>query len=618
MPPILLAAISFVSLFLLCCAFGRRLLIWVRIDDLTPLERITISLALGLGALHFVSFALFAAHIATPLIFRVTLTLLALALIMDITSTLRDVRDLRPRSALLGWQRVCLTFVAAAALVTFLAAACPVTDSDGLSYHLAAANRWLQAGGFVYLPTLTYTNWPSCVETLFATLVAVHPDIPPALVQYLFGLIGISAAYCNGRVAGGRAAGIVASTTMLAYAVYWEEMTHAEVDLGTTAFASTAILCVQLSQSRNCRRLLVLAAALAGLAASTKLNGVWVIISLMLVTALTPRMSSRTDDAGRETADPPRMRASRALLLGLIAFLVVAPWLIKSWIVASNPVYPVGFNLFGGREWTAEGWPRIQHYFLLMTIPWGMAPTRMNAMIGRLTIAAVFLLPALIVFPRTRRSIVAVPARFAALFALCISVGSGYNLRFLQPGYPGACAAFGSWLGERAGRAAWIVCLVTALLGFRVCKNVLGKNALAIVRYNVGAITRDEYLTERLPDYPIVQVANATLPPRSRLLICTWEEATAYYRPYAYRPNYWLQDSIHYDTQERLIGDLRRLRITHLVLTQNEEWCSRSEICKGRNEHETRALTRLAEERGALLAQRGAYSFYRLNLEPRR
>ena len=120
------------------------------------------------------------------------------------------------------------------------------------------------------------------------------------------------------------------------------------------------------------------------------------------------------------------------------------------------------------------------------------------------------------------------------------------------------------------------------------------------------------------PDYPIVQFANGNLAPESRILVSTWQEQTALYRPFALRANYWLQDSVHYDSEQRLIEDVRRLRITHLIHQPlDEEWCGGSKMCRGRRDNESRALRSLAQTMATPLVEWKGVTLYRLDLSAR-
>jgi hypothetical protein len=341
---------------------------------------------------------------------------------------------------------------------------------------------------------------------------------------------------------------------------------------------------------------------LAGFASTTKLLGVWAIFATAVVVLL---------------ARPPegvdrKQRLRESIGVAALGLLCVIPWLVRTWVVAGNPLYPMFFRVFGGREWTAEGWPRIQHYFLLMNTPPGLAPTQANLLLGRIGLVGLALVTSFIVWRATRNSPLAVPARFAAFFTVGALLGSGFNLRFLMAAYPSVCLCAGVRLARfrRAPALAVVLCVLLGASALRSQLRAGGGTAFSVAS---GTMSRDAYLRSMLDDYPIVEYANANLPRDAVILVGTWEEENAYYRPLALRANYWLQDSVHYDSPQRLDADIARLGVSHLVLRpMDPDWCGKSSVCNGRDINETRMLFDLAARRGEKLFEANGITFYRL------
>lgn len=605
MPPLLLGTLLFFGLLLLSAALGRRLLRALRLPITAPAERGVLAAGLGLGALQALPFALFALGIGKPVVFRLAVVSLALVLLPDLRAVFRCAWRHRPIfRALRGWEGGILVILIALLSAIYLHALCPVTDDDGLSYHLTAAVRFLREGRFHYLPTLTYTNWPLGVEMWFALLLGLHPEAPVGLAQFACGLLTLAAVYLLGSRIGGRFVGTAAAALMTLYRVYWHQMAQAHVDLGMTLFATLAVFALlRAGEGREeGGKWVRLAGLFAGLAATTKLSGLWVPVALTLVLWQPPL--SRAEGGRRESA----------LACLLVALVVVAPWFVRTWAVTGNPFYPLFYPLLGGHEWTAEGWPRIQHYFFLLNMFPGLPPTRSALLAARLSLIALALLICTAVYLGTRRSVLAIPARFAAFFTLCVWGASGYNLRFLLAAYPSVMLSLASRLRGKERIAAPFACALAALMAWHIVGRA-NPGLAAAARFALGTLSREEYLSVHLEDYEVVEYANRHLPADARLLIGTWKEQTALYRASALRANYWLQDSIHYDTPERLEADLKRLGVTHLVLKPMEpEWCPRSEVCRGRERNETRALSDLARRRGVQLFAANGVSLYRLDL----
>ena len=91
---------------------------------------------------------------------------------------------------------------------------------------------------------------------------------------------------------------------------------------------------------------------------------------------------------------------------------------------------------------------------------------------------------------------------------------------------------------------------------------------------------------------------------------------TALYRARTLVADYWTQDSIHYDSDQRLEEDLRRLGVTHLVIqTKYPNWCSTSAACANRQSIEQPSLLRLAARVGRILASTDKVALYSLYLD---
>ncbi len=136
----------------------------------------------------------------------------------------------------------------------------------------------------------------------------------------------------------------------------------------------------------NQHRLFILAGIFCGAAIGTKLTAL--IPAFLLGVGLIPMMLLRgfeerhghaqtnTDEHGRElgteTRTPIPQSPIPSILLSAVAalsrrriilhplsfilllLLIPSPWLIKSFVLHGNPVYPAAYNTFGGPEWSAE------------------------------------------------------------------------------------------------------------------------------------------------------------------------------------------------------------------------------------------------------------------------
>ena len=610
---VLFGLIELFGIALFSAALGRRLLRLLRVPIRNAAERGIFAAALGIGAWQAVPFGLFALRVGSPGVIRIVTGILALLLLPDALAVLRGGgRWLRHARLPQTGDRVF-----AAALLLLLSALlvhalCPVVDGDAVGYHLVIALRWLEAGQFVYIPTITPTNWPAGIEMTDALRLALNPNAALATTRWLCGVLTIAGIFLYARRLGDVRYGMVALCLLLLYdgassLGFWHQMTLGMVDVGTAVFTTLAIFALHLSalepeKSDSWNRLAIV---LTGFAACTKLTGLWIVAALTLTRLL---LALYRGD-GRVSA------IRQAGLFGLLAFCVVLPWFLKTWAVTGNPVYPIAYGIFGGIEWTPAGWGIYQRAHMIRNTPPGYPPTAAVLRTSHAVIAGIFFGIAALTLKRTRRSALAIPAGAAALFAAIEGIANYFLPRFLMPIIPVALLCIGVWVARsRERRIAPFAAAGFALLTVLFCFRRLNETLPEAWRVAAGSVPLDEYRARHIPDYPMARYVNSHLPPGTPLFIGTEDTEIAMYHAQAMWPDRWLQDSVHYAPAERLEADLQRLKVHYLVLkTAWPESCPRSHYCRQRSSEETPALVDLAARRGVKQTEIGEYAFYFLD-----
>lgn len=590
--PLLLGLACLTCFAALASALGLRLLRWLRLENLNEFETVVLATGLGIGALQAVPVILFATGIGRPTAFRIVFATLGILLIPDLIRFARALggvcRAVRRSS---WWERTIAVIVLALMAAIFLRTVCPPVDGDALSYHLAAAKRFLQAGRFVFLPSVTHSNWPLGIELLYAALQAVDSSAPVAIVQFLLGCVTLGAVWLLARQIGGRFAAAVAVVLLLLDNGIWQEMTMAYVDLGTTAFATLAVYSFAraLRVADGSPPCLTSAAIFTGLAATTKLNGMWVIVALTIVVLTTG-------------GDDFRRRAARAARFGVIAAVVVSPWFIRTWVLTGNPLYPAFFGVFGGREWTAAGFARLHEFYLRLNVIPGVPTTQAVLQGSHAALAAVGIGIAVVVCRLNTHSEVDIPARFAASFFALMCTFSILNLRFMMALLPATVICVACRFRRAEGIAGAVLVIAAAVLALRLGAWKLDPNLRTAIAVATGTKSTADYQREGVLDYDVVQFANKSLPVNARIAVSELAVDAALYDRQTFWTDYWMQDSFHYDSQDRLAQDFRRLGITHLVVqTTYPPWCDASHACFNRNNVERTMLLDLARKRGTLL-----------------
>ena len=226
---------------------------------------------------------------------------------------------------------------------------------------------------------------------------------------------------------------------------------------------------------------------------------------------------------------------------GLLIF--TAPWLLKNWAYAGNPLFPYASAIFGGRSLTLDHYARLlgeNRQFLPMdhglmsylTLPWRLTMPQEGEtqFLGPLILAFLPLL-AFLKLPDGRWK------RLAWLTGLYLVLGlcSTHMLRFLMPGFLMLFMLVGKAVAQSGGavkKTAW------AALGLSAVLN-MGSYALLSARYFdgmgvwSGRENREEYLDRKMI-YSYEPLARwcGNLPSDSSILVVGDARGQYYPRPF--------------------------------------------------------------------------------------
>ena len=359
-------------------ALGRLILRGIGLlDRLGPWERLAVGYGLGTTGLGLATLILGRMDWLDPWLVRVGLALPILMELVGVagvrlrTPMIRDPDEgsvpafkSRPPGAG-GWSWPSILGFAAVAgpflWIMALGAMLPTVDFDAIEYHLQGPKEYFQAGRIAFLPHNVYTSMPFGIEMLHLLGMEVVDDwwLGALVGQLLVALFAPMAAVLIGLVAGrigsNRAAWIAAIaylTTPWIYrlgvlpyvegplcyfhaALIW---TVARGDLGRSPAERSASLLPEAKADSNRWGLVV--GLLTGGAMAIKYPA---LVSAVIPFSIWALWASWRAGNGRV-----------AMAFGLGVALVMAPWLGKNVIDTGNPVYPLGYKVFGGGHWTPQ------------------------------------------------------------------------------------------------------------------------------------------------------------------------------------------------------------------------------------------------------------------------
>ena len=222
----------------------------------------------------------------------------------------------------------------------------PRITGDGQNYHLLMPKMMTLSHGFAFIPFKPITNWPLNVEMLFAAAWIVWNYILAKLVHFLIGGLLLTGVYFFTKEVHSRFAAMLAVILLFMNDVVLRVMVVSYSDLGIALFFFFSFWFVtkSLNEPEKERGYLILAGIFCGAMAGCKLNG---FMGGLVLGILYLGVKIRHKDFHKSFG-------KLILYFGTPAILLLLPWLIKSAILTSNPVYPFMYDIFGGPQWDKE------------------------------------------------------------------------------------------------------------------------------------------------------------------------------------------------------------------------------------------------------------------------
>lgn len=226
------------------------------------------------------------------------------------------------------WWKVLLGVgLAAYGVYTFIHALAPEVSPDGVAYHLGNVAKWHREGGWRWHTTNMYANLPMGVEMLFLFAYSFGRHSAAALVHWQFYLAVPFLILSFARRFGFPSAGAAAALLVFVAPVAGIDGASAYVDLATAAVVFSTVYTLLLYEAKAEGNAAAAAGILAGFAYACKMTAAPIAVFAVLFTAW---VAWRRKQAFWKPA----------LVVGLLAGAMIAPWLIKNAIIVGNPFSP--------------------------------------------------------------------------------------------------------------------------------------------------------------------------------------------------------------------------------------------------------------------------------------
>jgi len=599
-----LAVLTCAGLLLLAWLGGRRLLTLSR-QAPDPLY----SLGLGLAAISYLTLA---AGLAGWLQRPISLLLLGVWLLFALPE-LRHLRQIRlpQRSLTLDrWLVALPLLVGLLALGNLIGALAPPAHQDTLRYQLAAPQWWLRHGRIDFVPMLNF-NEPPLTQSLYALALLLQGDQLAGLLNLIFGWGAAALLYRMTRRYLGPRVGWMATALFYAMPAVTAESTATSVDLTFTFYALLALDAALRSaeESKSARQWAGMAGVCVGLAAASKLHGLFVMAA---TGALLLWLRWQRAHALGES------RITILLLSYALGTLTALPWYLRNALLTGDPFYPYLYSWLHSRAWSDLGVTCLTQrsaeaglghdLWAYLRGPWDLTVHGAAFQFDRAGILPVLLAlsPALPLAWRsadqTGRRILAAAAIFSLVYYSLwfLTYEHGPHLLPIVPVLALLTAAGATALERAGGVRRWLALTVVAIslmvgIGANLASN---GQTLPVV---LDRQSQADYLRTRTWAYDAIVRVNETLPPDARLLTTV---LAGYYLNVDYlwaHPCYQaVLDYRAISSPEALQTALRESGITHVLLDDvGLRWAAKS-YAKATGENRVGILFAQAEAAGYL------------------
>lgn len=299
----------------------------------SPGERVTLHVTLGWGVMGLAMWALGMVGLYFPVLIWVVAVLACLALWRNVRGWLADLaRALGAMWSPVLFIRLASLFVWFALVLGLLRALAPPVMWDALVYHLTLPKLYAQAHGLQIDADILFSGMPQLTEMLYTAAILLRGEIAAQTLGWVFGAVlavGL-AAHATEILAGDSNTGLLAPAILYSALTISFLLSWAYADLLLMLITLALLIVLRQWRLSTSRRWLWMGGVLAGMAIGCKYTGVLVPLGGVGMIVL-------GSTAGRRLS----ARAREAALFGGITCVVLAPWLIKNWILTGSPVYPL-------------------------------------------------------------------------------------------------------------------------------------------------------------------------------------------------------------------------------------------------------------------------------------
>jgi len=393
----------------------------------------------------------------------------------------------------------------------------PEVGKDALIYHLGVPKMFLEYHGICLIPGNVFANYPFFGEMLYVWGLAVSGEVAVKGIHFvmalliLFGMWRFSRRYLpDNRVAP------LSLLIFFTIPSVFQNAHMAYCDL-TLAFYTFVALYAFINWF-NTEEIfwIILCGVFSGIAMSIKFGGLF----LPLAGGAGVLWGCRHY----------RLSNNRALrlfaLYSLFTFIAGSPFYLKNWIMTGNPLYPLFYQVLGGRGWSTD---QARYYDLLISnlgmgrelidyvlLPWNLSfRARMDSPMFDGLIGPVFLLVLPFAIRVRNISLNLKIIWIYCLMAFLFWASSAQQIRYLIPLFPFLALLMGHTFSNYLDRKIIFILLsvfIASGLAFNGYHIVHDFKRIKPIGVLIGHEDRHAFLSRLIPSYEMLRFVNSQLP----------------------------------------------------------------------------------------------------------
>ena len=517
-----------------------------------------------------------------------------------------------------------IVVIALFVILAILSALVPPFLWDELDYHLAMPKIWARHHELIPVYSRWISELPSNVDILYLIGIILKNGILSKFFALSYGLLLAAAIYSFGKRFYNNQVGLLAAVIYLTLPMIMNHIGAAYVDISVAGLVFMALYCFIVWLKSREINWLYTSSIFTGLSIATKHTALFPAIVLGIFVVFFTLRKLEISDA-----------IKKILVFALIALIFGVPWYVKSYIQTSNPVWPLAYNIFGGKYWdshlAAEFSKKLNlasdmGVFNFLITPWNitMHSSSFRFLLGWNSIFLAFV-PLLLFFRKIEKDTILLLLHSLIIF-YSITFSSYYLFGILLLRYAiiyPALSIISALVIHKLLKFDFFKIFIFLILAISFMFTAIAwAGVFGQKMFYVVGLEDEATFYNKLVDYngyPVFQYINTNLPINSTIFL--FRESRGYLSDRDYivglPSDQKVVDYSKIINEENFYQQLKRNNVTHILINTKIEFYKPQEEVKNRlkpfSEEHQRIMDNLLKKRATMLYENNGIYLYSLN-----